>query len=212
MLSVVEHHFIDFRPFESRENIVFVGLDEAVGRRGDVVGARECQRMLREVAWQILLFVERIGEFAFVIGLFRVESVGDIARRKQVRIEVGGGLSRESEAESVDEVARDGRIDGADVEFRGFSRRTGLDEVLDEGFQAKKHVFEAFELFDSMDERVHRRLRLREFHRAVLVPERLVAPHGIGLVPLVDPALEKLLGNRREIVVREACRANDDGL
>ena len=79
LLSVVEHHFIDFRPFESRENIVFVGLDEAVGRRGDVVGARERQRMLREVAWQILLFVEGIGEFAFVIGLFRVESVGDIA-------------------------------------------------------------------------------------------------------------------------------------
>ena len=63
-----------------------------------------------------------------------------------------------------------------------------------------------------MDESVHGRLALGEFHGAVLVPEGLVAYHGVGLVPLLGLALEELVGQVVEGVVAQTGGAYADGL
>ena len=126
--------------------------------------------------------------------------------------EVGSGLTGQAEAVAVDEVIGDHRVDGSDVELRRVAGCAGLHEVLGECLHAEEHILEALQLFDSVDERIHGRLALRELHGAVLVPERLVAHHRIGVATLLALTLEELLRQRVEGIVGEACGANDDGL
>ncbi len=212
LLAVVEHHLVDGGPLEGGEDVVLVGMHELVAGRGDVVGGGEGERALGELARQVFLLVERIRQITFVINLLRVETIGHVARGEEVGREVGGGLSGESEAVAVDEVAGDDGVDGSDVELRGVAGRAGLDEVLGQGLHAEEHVLEALELFNLVDEGIHGRLALREFHGAVLVPKGFVAHHGVGVASLLGLALEELLGQRVEGIVGESGGADDDGL
>ena len=55
-----------------------------------------------------------------------------------------------------------------------------------------------------IDEGIHLALALGERHLSILVPERLVAHHGVGLLHVLGLALEELFGQRVEGIVGEA--------
>ena len=72
-------------------------------------------------------------------------------------------------------------------------RRAGLDGVLEEGPQTEKHILDALDVLDAMDELIHRTLALGELHLSVLGPELIIAHLGISLGDFLGRPSEEFL-------------------
>ena len=96
---------------------------------------------------QILLLVERVCQFAVVVVLVTVPSVGVISLEEEVAVHVRRGLSAYSGSHSVHEVARDGGVHRSDIKLAGLLLGARLNEVLYEYLQSEEHVFEVLGVF-----------------------------------------------------------------
>ena len=125
-----------------------------------------------------------------------LKAVGGVALEEEVGVEVGRGLCRGTQAQTVHLVLRDGGVDRADVHLRGlFGVGARLDKVFDEGLGREEHQFEALELLQALDEQVHAVLAGGERVGAVLGPEGFVAHSRVGVLHLVPLEAESLVGD-----------------
>ena len=124
-------------------------------------------------------------------------------------VEVCRGLSRQSETVTVNEVLGNHGIHRSYVELAWMVHVTCLDKVLDESLAGKDEILESLKLLYAVNECVHRRLALGKLHRAVLVPERLVAHHRVGLLAFLGLALEELSRYLVEGVVAQTGHPGD---
>ena len=123
-------------------------------------------------------------------------------------VEVGGGLGTHTGSQSIDGVAGEHGIDGTDIHLAGIA---GLHKILHEGLHTEDDILEPLDLFQVMHKGIHLALTLGEVHLAVLVPEGIVAHHGIRFLHLLGLALEELAGEFVEGIVAQACGTDDDG-
>ena len=129
-----------------------------------------------------------------------------------MRIEVGSGLCADTVAHSIDEVVGNDGVHRAEVHLAGMVLVARFHKVLNECLHTEEDILKALQLLDAVDEGIHRRLALGQFHRAVLIPERLVAHHGIGIAPLLGLSPEQLLGQGIEGIVTESGGTYHDDL
>ena len=81
-----------------------------------------------------------------------------------------------------------------------------LHKVLDERFRTEDEELESLHVLHSLDEVAHRTLTFRKVNSTVLLPESLVAHHGIGLSPFSCLSLEQFLRNLIEgIIAQTGC-------
>lgn len=127
-------------------------------------------------------------------------------------VQIGRCLAADTEAQSVDEVRGDHRVDWTDIQLARMIQVARLYKVLNQRLDTENDIFEALELLYPMDEGVHAGFALRQFHRSILVPESLVPHVGVGFAPAGGLPLEQLFGQRVESIVAQACRSGDQNL
>ena len=195
-------HVFHRRPLECHEHIVLVGRQVLVARHRHVVGVSKGEVRHRELHGQIGFAAERIGQFAQAFPATIAKTVSQIAAPEHVRIEVGGGLQRGAQAQSVDRVRSDGCVYRADVDFRRiFGVDRGRNVVFDQRLARPNHGREAFYIIDAFDEERKAVFRRTERQGAVLFPEVFVLHARVWLGFLLGREAEKALRERRERVV-----------
>ena len=129
-----------------------------------------------------------------------------------MRIEVCRCSAAHTEAVVVDKVFRDKSVYRSEIKLTLCARRARLHIVLEQSAYAKEQPLEVFRLLHAMDEGVHRRLALCKTHSTILVPERLVTNHSIGLMAHLRPSLKQLLWQLVESIVTQSRRSRNESL
>ena len=195
-VGFVVHHVVHRGPLERGEHVILVGGHKFVGRRHHVARVVEGEVVHRKLAWQIGLFVERIGYLAHAFPLFVLKAVGYVALEKQMLVKVGRGLGRSTQAQPVNKVVRYHGVDRTDVYLR---RLVGVHrcfyKVLNKCLGHPQHGFEALHAFELLDELFHCALALGERVGTVLLPKMLVLHLCIGRGERLALELEGLVGN-----------------
>ena len=109
----------------------------------------------------------------------------------------------------VEVVAGEDGVHGREVDG---VRLAYLNGVLDEGVEADHEIFEALDVLDVLDERVHGSLTLGELHLTVFVPEGFPSHAGVRFLDFRPLALEEFLGQFGEGVAGKAVVLDDDEL
>jgi len=125
-LGVEEEHHLDVVDLERRKHIVLVGVEIFVAGQCHVAFRREADVAHRKLLWQILLPVQRVGQFAAIVVFVVAEAMGIVAFHKEVGVQVGRGLSADAQTQSVVEVLGNHGVDGSHVELTGLFARAGL--------------------------------------------------------------------------------------
>ena len=111
----------------------------------------------------------------------RLRAVGQIAFGEKVAIQVGCGLTTHTETQTVVEVLRDKRVDGANVKLTGFIARACFQIVLKECFQHKNNILKALQLLQMIEETTHASLTLGKLHLSMFGPELIATVVGARL-------------------------------
>ena len=185
-------------------------MHELIGWRHDIVGRREGERALRELARQVLLLVERPDDIAFVVPLLRIPTTCHVTAEEEVGIEVGRALCRQTGTDAIDEVGCDHGVDRTDIHLAGVFLGAGLDKILDQRLESEDDILKALDILQVADKVAHATLGLGELYLAILVPELVATHHGVDILHLLLRALEELLGQLVEGIVGEA-GVTDDG-
>ena len=88
----------------------------------------------------------------------------------------------------------------------------GLDEILAENLQSHEDIAEATHGLHAFQEIAHLRLAGRQRHLSLLCPVGIVLSFGIGVDDGLVEALEELVGNLGELIVRQSRRSDGDAL
>ena len=195
-------HLIHRRSLERYEHVVFICLQELIRGRHHIILIAERDRVLRELARQVFLLVERVFHLTHILGTMILEPVCIISLEEQMRIQVGRGLRAHTQTQPVDIVIGDHGVYRTDIYLAGMLLGAGLHKVLDKRLQYKNHVFESRHLLQTLHQHIHRALGLRKRNRPVLIPEIVSAHHGVRLFDLGPLTLEKLLRKLIEGIIR----------
>ena len=197
---------VNLRRAQVGKHIILVSRYELVEGRSNVVPVTEAEVVLGELALQVGLLVETVGQFCAAIHVVRPCSVGQVSAPEEVRIQVGCGQTRYAETPLVVVVVTDDGVDGTKVELVVLQRVGSLDEVLEQGFHSHHEILESANLGDAVQERLHLLLRLCEFNLAQRFPVGFVGVHtGIWLDKgLSLHVLERTVGDFVEGIVKLA--------
>ena len=125
-------------------------------------------------------------------------------------VEVCCGLTRHTETITIDEVLGYHGVDRAKVELTWMIHIASFYEVFYQRLTSEDDILEALKLFDAMNESIHRRLALGKFNRSILIPESLIAHHGVSLLTLLSLTLEEKFRYLVESIVAQASSTSDE--
>ena len=120
---------------------------------------------------------------------------------KEVAIQVGCRLKRDTGTQAIDEVGTHHRIDGTNIHFTGIAC---LNIVLCQQFKAQKNIFETTDGTHAIQEIIHSCFAARQFHLTVLSPKVVVHQSSIWVCHRLGLALKELGGDLRKLIIREA--------
>ena len=201
-------HVVYSGPFERDKHVILICRQEFVTGRHYVSGIRETEIVYRKLPGEIVLFIERVGEFAHTFPPVITESVGHVSFSEYVGMQIRCGLCTGSQTQSFHKVMSDYRIDRTDIHRARFlGILADLHMILNEGFRYKQDEIKSFDAFQSFNGIIHLTFRGGEFFRPVFLPEIFIPHHGAGVSPLLSFKFEGFLRNLFKRVVVIGCGA-----
>ena len=97
-------HVVHSRPLERGEHVVLVRLDETVAGSDDIIEIGGCNVVLGELARQVVLLVDGIGDFPQSLPTLVAKAITDIPLAKPMGIQVGCRLCAGSQLQALHEV------------------------------------------------------------------------------------------------------------